>query len=256
MDYNCISYWLPLLLKEKIPVPRTEIVTAECNLISLIDSQIPDGFEKFSQDLADACKKVGYPAFLRTGHTSGKHGWDETCFVKSEETLKEHVENLVEYSAMADIFGLPVQTWAVREFLELEVGFNLPAYSNMPLAREFRGFVDYQGEGIMCIHPYWPKKAVDGGNPPPGWEPIYDQLCDYRQDYYDIEDLLSAVCLATKKTERAWSVDLCKTKDGRWLVTDMALALHSYHWDGCVNAPKAEPPPEINFDEFLQDAVT
>ena len=38
-----------------------------------------------------AAKEMGEPFFLRTDHTSAKHSWEETCFVKSTSDLMQHV---------------------------------------------------------------------------------------------------------------------------------------------------------------------
>jgi hypothetical protein len=59
----------------------------------LFDGIVPPGddFAGFLEELMAAAKEMGEPFFLRTDHTSAKHSWEETCFVKSTSDLMQHV---------------------------------------------------------------------------------------------------------------------------------------------------------------------
>jgi hypothetical protein len=117
----------------------------------------------------------------------------------------------------------------------------LPAYEGMPLAREFRFFVS-DGE-IHCWHPYWPEFAVERGHPTdPDWKSKVAELSSLVGTEKDtVFELARRVAVEFEK-DGAWSVDICKTADGRWLVTDMAVAERSWHWPGCIAS--AESPKE------------
>ena len=224
---SCITHWLPLLLKSGVPTPRTEIVETDCELIHLLDGQAPDDFPDFIAALKDACEKVpGPPWFLRTGHTSGKHNWYDTCYLENIESLGQHVYYLEEYSACAGIMGLPTNVWAVREFLKLDVGFR--AFRGFPVNRERRYFVE-DGE-VVCSHPYWPPDSIITPSTE-GWKTILDEL---NSDTENDEKILRALTLqVARHFEGAWSLDWARDVEGKWWAIDMAPAGISWHWPQC-----------------------
>lgn len=249
MNKNCISYWFPRLQAAGLQVPKTQIVKADCELSSLLDGQIPDGFEVFLAALTEAVKSIGAPCFLRTGQGSGKHQWSETCHVTDIDLLSRHVAALVEWSHLVDFMGLPHNVWAVRELLPTTPIATLPMYKGFPLTREFRFFVS---DGVViCHHCYWPKKAaeegfdyadgaagleVDDESPrklPADWETAYQQMSIlWPREAVELMKLASA---AGKALAGNWSVDILETKRG-WYITDVAEAARSFHWDGCPKA--------------------
>jgi hypothetical protein len=67
-----------------------------------------------------------------------------------------------EFSEIADMMGMPWDTWVVREFLPTSPIGVCPRYGDMPVCREFRYFIN-DGR-YVCSHPYWPKDSiVEGG---------------------------------------------------------------------------------------------
>ncbi len=149
---TCLSYWFPLIEAAGLPVPRTEIVRTSCELMSLLDGETPDGFVRFRKDLMAAALYTGLPCFLRTGFTSHKHQWRDTCYLSCEEDLDRHVFKLIEFSAMCDFMGLATDVWAVREMIPTTPAF--VAFQGMPIVREFRVFT--RDNRVSCIHFYWP----------------------------------------------------------------------------------------------------
>ena len=229
-DRNCLSFWFPRIRDAGIPVPKTTIVRTDLQLSYLLDGETPEGFEGFLDEIGKACDEIGYPLFLRTGHTSGKHRWSDTCFLKNKESIPSHIANLVEFSALADFIGLDDSVWCIREFLETNpIGF-CPDYGGMPVNREFRFFVD-DGK-ILCRHSYWPLKALNqgglSGDFPFGW---YEEFCKLPEGS-ELDDIAKKAGIACGGR---WSVDILETAKG-WYLTDMAEADRSFHWDGCPNA--------------------
>jgi hypothetical protein len=237
-DRNDLAYWFPILESSGVPVPRTKILTTDVALINLLDGEMPAGYDAFMVELRAACDHFGYPCFLRTGQTSGKHDWDRTCFVADPEKLGSHVVELVDFSAMADFIGLSTRTWVVREFLELEAYFT--AFRGMPVAREFRCF--FRDGEILCLHPYWPDAAVEN----PSCE-------DWREKLQFINALGSTTEHNLRRIlnqaipffDGAWSIDLAHLKTGGWVVTDMAEMDRSFHWPGCPNGPIEGPEKAV-----------
>lgn len=242
-DKACLSYWFPKLVATGVLVPRTEIVTTDVELWRMLDGDgtIP-GLNEFADQLINAVSAVGgLPAFLRTGHLSGKHDWSTTCYVPfahaahnsyMRRKLLSHVCALVEWSHMVDLMGLPTKVWAVRELLKLRAPFT--AYRGMPIAREFRLFIA-DGE-VACVHPYWPKEALEEGNPSINdWYDVYSRLMTLnnqennalRETARQVADVFAA--------DGVWSLDLAQHDDGRWFAIDMAPAQLSFHWNACQN---------------------
>lgn len=239
-DMNCLSYWFPLIQRAGLPVPRTEIVRTDLPLGCLLDGYTPkDGWHTFLGELCEAAKQVGRRRFLRTGHISGKHNWDHCCNLRNVEYLPQHVANLVEWSHIVDMLGLPMDVWVVREMLDVEPLMHLPGYGNMPVVREYRVFVE-DGK-TLCLHPYWPKGAllegVDQDSCRGGLVEIaYDLLCHLDPEM-DEHCRFLAEWAVNAVGGGYWSVDILCARNSLY-VTDMALGQDSYHWEGCP-APSA-----------------
>ena len=243
MDKNCLSYWFPRIKAAGLPVPETRIVRTKVDLTPL--DGLPPGSSEFLSRLSEAADAIGYPVFLRTGHGSGKHEWTRTCCVTEPKQLGQHVYNLVEWSCMVDMAGLPTNVWAVREMLPTTPLFT--AFRGMPICREFRVFVD--GPEVVCEHPYWPPKALVQGFPrkqsvqwgldedirqlPENFDRLYWDLCSLPEG--DRRKVTQLASLAGAVLGGKWSVDVLETKRG-WYLTDVAEADRSFHWDGCPHA--------------------
>lgn len=232
MNKTCMSYWLPMLEKAGLPTPRTIMVPMDretfIDIYRVFDGESPtDLSQPFFDELRKATDTIGYPCFLRTGLTSGKHNWENTCFVVDPAKLKGHVFSIVEYGELACIMGLPANWWAAREFLPTIPKGVCPEFGNMPLCREFRVFVD--DGAIRCYHPYWPMRALEQGG-------VYDtRIFEALADETGIQDVLVVAAEAGRAIPGSWSVDLLETERG-WYITDMAQAHESFHWDGCERA--------------------
>lgn len=253
IDKNCLSHWFPPIEAAGLPVPRTRIVRTELDLTLLAEhglmrgSPRGTGVSDFLGELGEAAKAIGYPVFLRTGHGSAKHEWVNTCCVAAGGHLGDHVHNLVEWSCMAGVVGLPTNVWAVREMLPTSPVFT--AFRGMPICREFRVFVD--GPEVICVHPYWPREALVRGFPmrKSGWDDdgvrnfpdnfhrLYERMCVLSES--DRTEISSMASIAGNTLSGKWSVDLIETERG-WYLTDMAEAHRSFHWEGCPEAERLE----------------
>lgn len=239
MNRNCISYWYPVLQQTGVPTPKTQIVHTDIDLMKLVyqDDGFPKGFENFIVNLKESCALIADepPYFLRTGQGSGKHSWKQTCCLTDLTQITSHVFQLIEWSAMVDMIGLPVDVWAVREMLPTEPVAVLPVYGDFPLVKEIRAFI---GDGkILCSHPYWPVRACQEGFDvvPENFVELYDKLTEYdERERSEINKILGEVATAFKG-DGSWSVDILSTRNGIY-VTDMAEADRSFHWPRCPNA--------------------
>lgn len=241
IDRSCLSYWFPLLESAGLPVPRTILVPmsneAFRDVFRVFDGEEMKGVaEPFFDELRKAADNIGYPCFLRTGQTSGKHRWKETCYLDSPESLRSHVVNIVEFSECVDLIGLPCDVWAVRELLPTMPLGASPCYSDLPLCREFRFFVA-DGE-VKCWHHYWPLESLARGGADLS---LYDQLTS-TEGYADAYTLAHK---AARAVEGAWSVDVLETQRG-WYITDMAEAHKSWHEEGCEEFNVPERDAEID----------
>ena len=224
---NCLSYWFPRIQAAGLPVPRTEIVETNCELPRLCDGTTPEGYHTFFRSVWKAARRIGYPCFLRTGHTSGKHDWKDTCYVPSTEDLGQHIFNLVEFSECCCLEGLPYDVWVVRELIDTRPAF--VAFSGMPIAREFRIFT--RDNEPVCIHPYWPKDTIQ--------RPTTDDWVERLAEMSEIDEATAGRLKAMARTASLatdygdWSVDFLEDVDGNWWLIDMTEAARSWHWPEC-----------------------
>jgi hypothetical protein len=249
-DKTCLSYWFPKLIEAAIPVPRTEIVPTELELMRILDDPdqhpLPKGFSQeyttFLNRLKAAAEAVGFPCFLRTGETSNKHRWKHTCFIPDADQIHRSVPELIEFSAMADMMGLATNVWAVREYLPVEPIAVLPRYGDMPLVPEARCFIE--GGKVLCAHSYWPCDAIRDGLARVNMTDFDDtemvnnaeadrlfDLCVNALNWNHIIDLAAKVAEAFKD-DGYFSVDMIPARD-KWWVIDMAEGEKSFHYEGC-----------------------
>jgi hypothetical protein len=239
MNKTCMSYWLPKLEAAGIAVPRTKMLPmpeeAYRDIFNLFDGKPLEGqAAPFLAALQAAGDEIGWPVFLRTGLTSGKHSWSNTCYFADRKRVVHHVASIVEFSECAQFVGLSCNWWAVREMLPTIPLAVCPHFDDMPVCREFRCFVE--SERVLCVHPYWPTNALEmGGAPEP--ERLAQELA-VMGNWAHIERLAS---LAGAAVGGAWSVDVLETARG-WYVTDMAQARESFHWPECprLSVPQSD----------------
>lgn len=227
-DKTCLSYWFPILAAGGVPVPRTEIVRVDfaSELWGIVDGEKPACAPVLWQMIHDAATRIGdYPVFLRTGHTSNKHNWTRTCFLDAKASIPSRVYNLVEFSCLADMCGLPIDVWVVREMLPVQPVAVCPFYRNMPVVREVRAFI---GDGkIHGWHPYWPGDALQQGMRETLSPSVVEHV--HNIDYPAVRPIIASVA-ELFKDDIPMSVDVLETDRG-WFVTDMADAARSFRWD-------------------------
>lgn len=234
-----LSHWFPLIEAAGLPVPKTKIIQADekvtADLWEAFDGkpgELP-AFSAFIEKMRVESEAFEAPFFLRTGFFSGKHRFEECCLVTDRSKLGQHIYNIAEFSEICGMFGeLPFDTWVLREYLPVTPVGYCPEYGNMPVVKEFRVFVN--GDQPICIHPYWPLKALQQG----GATGIdFEALCN---TFGQTPELLQLACAAGKTVGGKWSVDILQTKRG-WYITDMAEAQKSFHWEGCPYEPDCHP---------------
>lgn len=229
-DKTRLSYWFPLIRDAGLPVPKTVIIPAltekeEGALYDLIGDGTPwPAFEDLCDTIADAGDLVGWPCFLRTDYTSAKHSWREACFLPDRANVGRHVHNIAEFSAMADLMGLPMDRWVVRELLKTEPSF--VAFDGMPITREFRVFV--KDGAVEHFQPYWPPDAIEGHTSTADWRVRLDALNAIPED--EKTAVVALALSANKAVPGFWSVDCLWVPTRGWFITDMAEGEKSYRW--------------------------
>lgn len=230
-DRNDMGFWFPPLEAAGLPVPRTKLVRCHGDLTSVLDGAGPGCFHDLVSDLKAAAQHFRYPCFLRTGHGSGKHSWDQCCFVQRESVIAARVCNLVEWSHLVDLMGLPTTTWAVRELLDTDPICRCRAYGGFPVVREFRFFV--RTGVVEHVQPYWPISSVAKGHPDvdgPVWRTRLAAASSLGHGEREhLGTLASAAAWAVDTGH--WSVDMLQDRHGKWWVTDMADGDMSYKYD-------------------------
>jgi hypothetical protein len=235
---NSLAYWFPRLSDAGVPVPRTEIVTIDSEDVRTALFAVFDGepIGAAGREWLDAFRAraiaFGLPCFLRTGETSDKHDWRNTCHLTDPDKFDGHILRLIEFSECAGIFGLDWSVWALRELLPVRPAFKA-FHGGMPIVQEFRCFAQ-DGE-VVCIHPYWPHETIQEADCEDWQERLSATHALTERQRGEVLDLVRAASRACSGA--AWSIDVLATDTG-WHVTDMALASMSFHWPGCSNGQR------------------
>lgn len=215
--------WFPKIKDLDIPQPETEIVDLSeddhANMFNLLDdSPIKQGLIASFHRAADV---IHYPLFMRTDQGSGKHRWNNTCFVEDEKDLMKNLKNLIRWHFDVDVIGLPYSAVIFREYVAMD--FKFKAFNGMPIAPERRYFIR---DGEIEEHvPYWPEAAIEFWNETQddSKKPWKDLLQDMNKQSPEEINLLSRYAkMVGDMFQGYWSVDFCKAKSGKWYLIDMA----------------------------------
>lgn len=226
---NCISYWFPRLAESGVPVPATHILAAPGFLDAMEEEEGPFGIDGFVRLIIAAAADVGFPAFFRMGHASGKHDWKDCCVIERDD--EDHVRNVLFNSVMdSSMKMLPTNVVAVRQLLTVAPLFYAFG-GKMPITREFRLFVRKEtGKAhVYHVQPYWPADAVQIPSDPQ-WEAVLAAASVLTDD--ELAVLTQTACQAMDYFQGSWTVDLIQPvpEQSGWWVTDMARAEDSFHY--------------------------
>lgn len=229
-DHTSMLYWWPLVKDLAVPMPETIIVpSSQEALYGLLDGK--DLPAETWASLRAAAGKLGYPVFMRTDHSSAKHDYLETCYVRDPLALEMHVWRLIEANVMADFMGLPCEALVVRQFLSLAATFT--AFNGLPIAPERRYFV--RDGQVACWHSYWPAEAIADGyhrQPlPRTWQAILRQANGSTPG--EIALLTGYAATLGAVLPGFWSVDFAMTAGGNWRFIDAAEGARSWHPADC-----------------------
>lgn len=229
---NCLSYWFPIIHAAGVPVPNTRYIAignAREIGAALFDAKDSNAVRSIADVLSGyADDTTGWPCFLRTGYFSGKHDWENTCFVKSREDMLRNMAMLANMQEMVGAGGHNgLSVWVVREMLPTTPHITCERYGDFPVTRELRVFVD--GADVRYSVPYWPEGAIEDGKPRQSdWRDRMRAVTTFTRSERDEIHELASRC--GKACGGRWSVDVLDTNKG-WYVTDMAVAEGSYGYE-------------------------
>lgn len=216
-----LAFWYPILKSLGIPTPETYIIKNDIMLFPLMDWIRPEWLDRLVDSIDYYAQKVWYPCFLRTWHTSNKHDWKDSCFLKSKEDIVSHLASLQELSVMADMrCPWPMDTIVVRKIIDTVPVFY--CFNEMPITKEVRIFI--KDWAIESIHPYWPLEAFDWmiENPEENVAKL-NVFTDSDREFFD-----AIWTFLSKRFNGYWSVDFLQDKSWRWVCIDMAVGDNSY----------------------------
>lgn len=226
MNKNCLSYWFPKIRDCGVLVPRTEFLRTDVELIMLADGITPDGYGEFIEQLKNLSMTFSEPFFLRSGQTSAKHDWENSCLVRDRNKIERHVYQIFEFGECASLIGLDYDVWVIRELIKTRPAF-YAFYGNMPIVKERRYFIS--GGKVIGKFNYWPDEAISGHCKDSDWK---QKLIDINiQSDEEIKHLTEQSILVSNAIDGEWSVDWLQDSDGKWWLTDMAVAKDSYYYD-------------------------
>jgi len=228
-EKSSLLHWFGILGQAGVWMPKTRIVRCQDDakaLFQILDGKTSDRFFEIVKEVQEAGDAIGYPIFLRTDLTSGKHNWNNTCFVPDRDSVERCMYGLIEFSACVDAWGLPINAFVIREFIPMHSTFT--AFNGLPINKERRFFLR-DGE-IQCHHPYWPNEVIR--RPSVGdWEEklAHMNMITKKESEYLYDRSLGVA----KLFDGYWSLDWSMDHAGNWWVIDMAEGDRSYHWPDC-----------------------
>ena len=214
---NRMEYWFSKIPKS-IPHPKTEIIminpkwTEDGNNMIISEEE----FKKIEEE----SNKFNFPLFMRGSETSGKHDWENMCFVKSKEEIRSKVIALIEDAMLKDIGCSSI---VLREYVEMDGTFTA-FWGKMPVNTERRYFV--KDGKVICHHPYWIEDAIKEPSVE-NWKGLLKQ--HNTESDKEILFLTKYAEEISRNFEGYWSIDFCKSKEGIWYCIDMALGESSWH---------------------------
>lgn len=230
---SCMSNWYVPLLFSGVPCPATMLVDLTSIGFTFFESQAwaygevsPELISAAKAEIRKAADMIGYPCFLRTGQTSAKHYWKDSCYVESPDVLDAHINEIVNFSGFVD---LPCDVWAVRQILPAASSPDsfLAFDGEMPITKEMRFFI--KDGAIEHIQRYWPKSAIEG-HAEGDWEERFDRLMTLPEA--DLASLTAQTLHVATFFPGWWSIDwLYVPTEDKWYATDMAQGAGSYRWD-------------------------
>lgn len=232
MNRNSALIWLPKIEEAKLPSPKTAVVNYEHHSIVEIFDNLPcKAFNDLIVEVRKNCDDIGYPCFIRTDLSSAKHDGPSAYKVNKPDEVGSVLfatleDNEIKFWLEKD----QPQAILIREWLSLESTFE--AFNGHPISREWRFFAN--ADSVVCFHPYWPEDSIKfyRSGEPDNW---VNQLADLHKEPDEIQELKDMAIIAAKGYGYNASVDFAKDINGKWWLTDMAVAEDSYHWEGCEN---------------------
>ena len=228
MNKTSMNYWYRKIKHLNIPMPKTKIPVTKPvrDWWRLLDGEDPLS-EDEKQMIRDAANEVGgYPVFMRSDLCSGKHSFERTCFVQSEDAVIRQIWAIVDENACCDC---RMESIVIREYIPPAATFK--AFGGLPISPERRYFV--RDGDVVCHHPYWIEDAIQNAN-----------HCDWRFLLSVLNnEAATEVPLLTGYAEQVarelggdWSIDFMLGRDGTWYLIDIATAMQSWHppcekWD-------------------------
>lgn len=191
----------------------------------------PSEYAAYYKEVVDkaraACEEVGYPVFLRTDLSSGKHSGPGCYRIDNPDQIISRIMSTLEDN---ELKWLQPEALMFRQHLDLDAQFTM--FDGFPIAREWRLFAS--PDGALCYHPYWPEEVIKEYDPPEGWE---ETLREHHVVPACMPELQRMAVEACKLLGGSWSVDFSCDRNGKWWLTDMAVAEDSYHMPGCEHNP-------------------
>lgn len=196
-----------------------------------------------------------------------RHDWDAQL-----NAIIDHAVNIAYFGACCGGPDLDLQTFAVRKLIPTKPIFHAFG-GDVPITREYRVFVEFvkpkddesvdendvsspennlektkriikpftfPEPRIEHVQAYWPAMAFERGEGrddyahDPDWRvKLAEMNAITREELDAICDLALRASQPFAVVETSWSIDILQDTDGKWWVTDMALASSSHRHEAC-----------------------
>ena len=281
MNRNSMGYWLPKIADAvwregffKIPntiiakVPMSLLQLSRLDYISMTPTTLKI-VDDWAMKVFELDPNKSY--FIKNGVFSSKFDF-RNAMVTTEKEVRELGEYLLyiqsQASEMAHPLNQPIiygaattNEWVVREFIE-DVEGNPTIYKGLPLHTEYRVFVDFDTDEVLCVVPYWEPETMknrfanmdDAASPHQRHDYIVYKMHEetlmkrYEENKHNVVSHISAL-IGNVDLEGQWSIDIMQNGEDFWLI-DMATASTSAFKDwipeGKLKPAKEDWIPKLN----------
>ncbi|MBQ6519911.1 MAG: hypothetical protein IJI14_14400 [Anaerolineaceae bacterium] len=281
MNRNSMGYWLPKVADAvwregffKIPntiiakVPMSLLQLSRLDYISMTPTTLKI-VDDWAMKVFELDPNESY--FIKNGVFSSKFDF-RNAKVTTEKEVRELGEYLLYIQSQASEMAHPLNQsiiygaattneWVVREFIE-DVEDNPTIYKGLPLHTEYRVFVDFDTDEVLCVVPYWEPETMknrfanmdDAASPHQRHDYIVYKMHEetlmkrYEENKHNVVSHISAL-IGNVDLEGQWSIDIMQNGEDFWLI-DMATASTSAFKDqipeGKLKPAKEDWIPKLN----------
>lgn len=161
---------------KSLNIPNHEIIEINRETLKNIEKEEEVLFwEKYKKIILETIKKFTYPIFVRTENYSASKYWESSCFINSDEKIKDNIMRILKKSIQKNI-----------NFNYLIISETIPFLSTKikNKIRISHEYIFYKNQNEISYDIRWKDEEITELKPQE-----YEELCNIVKEIYSINDL-------------------------------------------------------------------